>query len=706
MIIREGFNLNITAIIPSLNPDEMLINTVESLIGAGIEHIIVIDDGSSEEYAAYFDQVISMPECTLLRHRQNRGKGAALKSAFRYYLEHPSGNIGVVTVDGDNQHKAKDVLRCAEALDERPEALVLGVRSFIGKNVPLKSKLGNWLTKFIFKFVCGINVSDTQTGLRAISNDNIQRFLEAAGDRYEYETNMLLEAKAKSIPITEVKIASVYIDGNKSSHFNPLVDSFRIYKMLLKFITSSVASFFIDILFFWLLNAFSPITAAGTRILVATIGSRGLSSLFNYFVNRKMVFSGNQSGKRESMLRYYILCVLQALASFGGVYLLTSITRVNIMVIKVVVDLTLFFISYNIQREWVFKKRRAKKKNNSAETGRMKMKATSKVRRIVGRILATLGVVLGSVLIFLVGVTAMLSFGPSKTMRDIYVMSAMESSAGKFLARMYFSDAQIRSIESANKAKAVNTVTDGSLVNVAVTPSSSAAGSSEQDIQVQDVKGSSFKGKMMLIHDPSRVYVATLPEYGKEVPGLKLEDMIKRDHAIAGVNAGGFIDPNGQGKGGEPLGIVIGHSKLLYGKPDSKSTVIGFDKSHRLIVGDMTAQQALDKNITDAMSFGPVLIVNGEAVPVTGTGGGLNPRTAIGQRKDGTVLLLVIDGRQTSSLGASMKDIIDVMLSFGAVNAANLDGGSSSMMFYKGSVINSCASLEGARALPDAVLVK
>lgn len=210
---------------------------------------------------------------------------------------------------------------------------------------------------------------------------------------------------------------------------------------------------------------------------------------------------------------------------------------------------------------------------------------------------------------------------------------------------------------------------------------------------------------MMIVKDPSRIHVAVPPAFGEEAEGLKIDEMVKKENAIAGINAGGFMDTNGTGNGGQPKGIIIKDGKIL-SDTGGTSCVIGFDGDNKLIVGLMTAKQAIEKNIRDAVSFGPVFIVNGKRTEVQGSGGGLNPRTCIGQRKDGAVLLLVIDGRQADSLGATYEDCINIMEEYGAVNAANLDGGSSTIMYYNGEVINVCASVYGPRKLPSAFVVK
>ncbi len=314
-----------------------------------------------------------------------------------------------------------------------------------------------------------------------------------------------------------------------------------------------------------------------------------------------------------------------------------------------------------------------------------------------------LGILLFWGLFFLFGAAAILFRGPSPAARDLAVATVMETSAAKFVARLYLSDEEIESILAKNAVAVSDTVTDSRLVQI--------PGASDRldlsGITVEDISGPTFKGKMMIVNDPSRLYVATPAAFGLESGGLRVEEMVKRDGAAAGINAGGFEDENGVGNGGTPLGLVIQNGVLTYGDAAAYAILIGFDRENKLVVGSMTGAQALARGVRDAVSFiTPPLIVNGKPADILGTGGGLNPRTAIGQRADGAVLLLVLDGRQAHSIGANYKDLIDIMLKYGAVNAANLDGGSSTLMVYDGEILNICASLYGSRKLPTAILVR
>ncbi|MBO5213530.1 MAG: bifunctional glycosyltransferase family 2/GtrA family protein [Clostridia bacterium] len=349
--------MNVTAIVPSLNPDEKFLRVVEGLVEAGFDSIILVDDGSRPDCRVWFERAMEYPQCTLLRHGKNLGKGRALKTAFNHFLSLENGHVGVVTLDGDGQHAMPDVVNCAKALEEHPESLILGARVFSGDHVPFRSRMGNNITSFIFKALCGIPVSDTQTGLRGISAEFCRYLLDVKGERFEFETNMLLETRRAEVTIREVPIETVYIEENKSSHFRVIRDSVAIYGLILKYLSSSILSFVLDwglfTLFLWILGNIAG-NLEEINIWIATAGARILSSLFNFTMNRTVVFRSRE-GLGKTMTRYYVLCICQLLASAGLVHLL-SLTGCPSAVAKIPVDILLFCISFRIQRNWVFRK--------------------------------------------------------------------------------------------------------------------------------------------------------------------------------------------------------------------------------------------------------------------------------------------------------------------------------------------------------------
>ena len=230
----------------------------------------------------------------------------------------------------------------------------------------------------------------------------------------------------------------------------------------------------------------------------------------------------------------------------------------------------------------------------------------------------------------------------------------------------------------------------------------------EDGIKIYEVHGGTYNGYMMVVQDPSRVSVGTSRDSFNSQPGLQLHAIAERYGAVAAINGGAFHDDGGGGNGGQPGGLVIADGKVLSKADKSalRNIVVGFNQDDILIFGGFSGADAQERNMRDAVTFGPVLVANGEPVTVSGSGSGLNPRTAIGQRADGAVLMLVIDGRQANSIGASYADLIKVMLDYDAVNAVNLDGGSSSMLYYQGEYLNNGVVLTGSRKLPTSFIVR
>lgn len=345
---------NIAVIVPSLNPDEKLCKLTLALKVAGFTNIILVDDGSDKLTHKYFDESVKISNCILLRHKVNMGKGRALKTAFKHILDNNKNLVGAVTVDADGQHSVEDTVSCAKALLNNNNCLVMGCRNFLTKDIPARSRIGNVLTCKTIKLLCGISLSDTQTGLRGIPVSYMQDFIEIKGERFEYEMNMLIYAKQNNIPFFEVPIKTIYIEENKTSHFNPLKDSFLIYAVFLKFVFSSMTSALVDILVFSLfINIFENISPQ-FYIYISTILARVISSTVNFIINKKTVF-GDKSRDKHTILRYYLLCVVQLSISAILVHAIFSILKINETIIKLIVDTILFFISFNIQREWVFK---------------------------------------------------------------------------------------------------------------------------------------------------------------------------------------------------------------------------------------------------------------------------------------------------------------------------------------------------------------
>ncbi len=314
------------------------------------------------------------------------------------------------------------------------------------------------------------------------------------------------------------------------------------------------------------------------------------------------------------------------------------------------------------------------------------------------------------------GAMYVLAKGPSPTARDMFVRSVRETSAGGFLANLFFSEEEIAQIMGGVESPEYVEM-DQSLIQLPTKPNpgdpdpedpvADAWGLVDEDgdgLILEKVVGEGYSGHMLVILDPSRVTMGSVPSsYGSR--GYTVEQMVKHFDAVAGINGGGFHDPNGQGNGSIPNTMVVYDGKIYYPEFGTQDGFAGFDSNHILHVGNFTPQQIKERDIQYGVCFGPVLVVNGQKVDEDILDSGLNPRTAIGQRSDGAILMLIIDGRQIASLGASYNDLADIMLSYGAVNACNLDGGSSSMMWYKDGYVNNSASLIGIRPIPTTFLV-
>ena len=375
---------------------------------------------------------------------------------------------------------------------------------------------------------------------------------------------------------------------------------------------------------------------------------------------------------------------------------------------------------------------------------RSKKKRRSRAKRVTGRIGLSVATFIALVLVAALGAGYVGFKGPSQNLGDLLTVTMLETSALKFVPRIYYSKAEVEAVLDRNKTEEIEDITDASMIVIAkptplptpqpdagdepaeatditaveaptveslLAPGTAAPENlmvSEDGIEIYEVSGSTFTGWMMVIQDPSRVSVGVCRENFNSSGGYRLDELAKKYDAVAAINGGGFSDPNGTGNGGMPAGVVISNGKVLHKANTSSeySIVMGFNQDNVLIVGKMTADECVKKGIRDALAFGPALVVNGKAAKIKGASSGLNPRTAIGQRADGAVLMLVVDGRQASSLGATYADIIAVLLEYGAVNAANLDGGSSSMMYYKGDYINKGVLLTGSRRLPTCFIVR
>ena len=334
--------------------------------------------------------------------------------------------------------------------------------------------------------------------------------------------------------------------------------------------------------------------------------------------------------------------------------------------------------------------------------------------KLLGKLLLILLETVLLLVVALYGVMYVLAKGPSPTARELFVRSVRETSAIGFLAELYLSEEEIAQIEASRDQVEEYVQTDTSLITIQQPeqqdeegPKADAWGLVDEDgdgIILEEVKGEGYCGYMMVVLDPSRVIMGSIPT-SYNAMGYTVDAMVREFDAVAGINAGGFYDPDGTGNGSMPDSMTVFEGEVYYGNLGTRDGFAGIDSNHILHVGKLTAEEVKQRDIQYGVCFGPVLIANGEIALAEDNVGGLNPRTAIGQRSDGAMLLLVIDGRQVISIGATYMDLVEIFLEYGAVNACNLDGGSSSMMWYRDGYVNNCASVIGIRPVPTTFVV-
>lgn len=357
-----GSDKNILILIPSFKPTKELIKYIDELIQNNYKNIVVVNDGSPDEYNEIFEKINLKKECTLLKNEVNMGKGIALKKGFEFFKKLNKNNeyIGMITVDSDGQHLVKDIAKIVQQINEKPNSLILGSRDFSKNNVPTKSSFGNKATSNVFKVLYGTKISDTQTGFRGIPASLVEDFISISGNRFEYETNMLIYCILNKIELIEVPIETVYIDNNTGTSFRPIHDSISIYSKILnsfvKYSAVSLISCLIDVMLFEIILLNLKFDLDETILItVSTVIARIISSLVNYTLNKKVSFKSKKDVK-NTIVKYYILCIIQMIASavfVSAIYHFTGITEV---IIKIIVDTIIFFINYRIQRVVIFNK--------------------------------------------------------------------------------------------------------------------------------------------------------------------------------------------------------------------------------------------------------------------------------------------------------------------------------------------------------------
>ena len=338
-------NKKIVVLIPAYEPTNQLITLVKNLKECNL-NIIIINDGSNKNYDSIFKE--SNKHATVLTHLVNQGKGEALKTGIKFIYQNFSKDYIIITMDCDGQHTIKDALKLSKYASNHPDYLVLGSRKR-SKKIPLKSFLGNTITRVVYRLSTGIDVYDTQTGLRAFSNKLSPIMLEITGSRFEYEMNVLLECPKHNIKIKEITIETIYFDNNLHTHFNPLKDSFRIYKQIFKFLLSSMFSFLIDYLLY------SIFIIISNNLLLSNIFARILSATINFNVNKQIVFN-NKEKNQNQIVKYFTLALTILILNTILLNILVKYLFLNKFLAKILVEILLFFFSWLIQKKIIFKK--------------------------------------------------------------------------------------------------------------------------------------------------------------------------------------------------------------------------------------------------------------------------------------------------------------------------------------------------------------
>jgi putative flippase GtrA len=334
-------------LIPSYQPTALCCALLEALRKTDPGPIVVVDDGSGRAYQELFQRASRVADTVVLTNAVNLGKGAALKHGINYILVNYPDCTGIVTADADGQHSVGDILKVANELRACPTQAILGSRDF-KRDVPLRSKLGNVISRYVYRFLIGLNLSDTQTGLRGIPRRLMELSLSIRSNRYEFETEQIIAAKAANFKFREVPIQTVYIDDNRGSHFNPILDSFRIYFVLLRYAISSVATALADLLTFYIL------TANGMPVLSANMSARAVALWIQFMLLKRYVF---KSKAGLSIFAAYVAYVF-----FTGY--ISSVMQVQFteqlvnspLLAKIVVELVIWIFNFMFLRDIIFRK--------------------------------------------------------------------------------------------------------------------------------------------------------------------------------------------------------------------------------------------------------------------------------------------------------------------------------------------------------------
>ncbi len=654
---------NATIIIPAYQPSEKLPVMVKELRENGFSNIVIVDDGSDIYCEPIFIKAKELG-CLIVKHRKNKGKGAALKTGIKFAIENVGVQYGVITADADGQHKVGDIIKVARALAQAPHSLVLGMRDFSIKKVPLKSYFGNKITSCVFKSSTGIACKDTQTGLRGIPASLIDTALKTGGSRYEYEYNFL-EAAAKQTEICAVDIQTIYFGNNEQSHFRPVRDGVLIYQRPIKFIASSFVGFLTDIILFTVISLILSLYSL-ENIIIATVISRTMSGFVNYIINKNSVFGlkGNTIG---SIIKYFILFFFIMGASAVGTSGVDMLLE-NSVISKIIVDISLFFFSYSIQKNWVFAKKMSKRQISK-----------------MWKSCATL---------FFIGYV-------SFTLLNRFVISQNVVVLDDVYSEQYNSQQLTQDDEHVSGADA-----DG-------IPESEMETQSDDPSETDTVITEPIITDTSYIDENTQITINTIREFDTEIyiaeiivsdssqlmAGLAENSFgtnVKEKTSVISEENEGIIAINGDYYGFRDYGYVM-RNGYLYREiqtPDGNEDLVIFEDGNMQIFNesDISAQELAELGAVQIFSFGPGLISDGEVIvgeeSKVDREDESNPRTAIAMIEPNHYIFMVADGRTDISEGLSLYEMALVLSEYDCEVAYNLDGGGSATMVFMGEVVN------------------
>jgi putative flippase GtrA len=341
--------VNIAALIPAYNPSDNLLAYVKELLAANITQVVIVNDGSLAQYHSDFTMLKALPGVKVLEHAINLGKGAALKTGLNYISCHYPELVGVITIDADGQHLLEDALAVGRALIQAPNNLIVGARQF-GSNVPFRSKFGNLFTRYTFKILTGIKLSDTQSGLRGIPMALIPSLLKINVNGYEFELDMLVTSHRQGWLILEKPITTVYIDNNKSSNFRPVRDSLRIYFVLFRFSIVALLSALLDYgIFISLYYLFIH------NVMICLITGRLVSTAFNYHNVKNYAFNAKDDHSK-TLPKYIALAITSTLMAYIMIIGLITLFNMHVVAAKLISEFIMFVLNFLVQRDFIFRR--------------------------------------------------------------------------------------------------------------------------------------------------------------------------------------------------------------------------------------------------------------------------------------------------------------------------------------------------------------